>query len=182
MAIGLHSVLTMLRGFIAVAILTTGAASGQNAVPEIRNVQVVDISRFRESHPAFTFLATPLPSARETGQIGNYGGPLQYYLNSALSYPLHDVIVPFGGSAQVPLAHGRVELFGNMGGIFVPVRTTSPTMPNSWLVQTSLGIRVALDPAHHFWAGGSALHVVDFADKQRQSGAWSADLTFRSGR
>ena len=158
-------------------IMLAGVAVGQ----EIHNAQVVNITRFRQSHPAFSFLATPMPDMRETGQIANYGGPLQNYLNAAWSYQSTDYKPPFGGSAIIPFARGRGELFGSMGGIFVPVRSTY-TMPNAWLVQTSIGIRVAVDPAHHFWVGGAAHHVVDFADKQRQWGAWSAGLTFRSGR
>jgi hypothetical protein len=162
-------------------IMLAGSAAGQEAVPQIHNAQVVDITRFRESHPAFSFLATPMPKMDETGQIANYGGPLQNYLNAAWSYALHELTPPFGGSVTIPFARGRGELFGSMGGIFVPVRS-SWTMPNAWLVQTSLGLHVAIDPAHHVWVGGVVRHVVDFADKQRQGGAWSADLTFRSGR
>jgi len=43
-------------------------------------------------------------------------------------------------------------------------------MPNAWLTQVSLGAHVALNPTRHFWVGGTARYLPDFADKTRQWG------------
>jgi len=59
---------------------------------------------------------------------------------------------------------------------------TPYSKPNSWLAQTSLGARIALDPGHHVWLGGTAYYLTDFADKTRQWSYGSADLTIRFGR
>jgi len=58
---------------------------------------------------------------------------------------------------------------------------SSYTMPNAWLTQASLGARVSLDQGRHFWVGGTARYLADFADQKRQWGYWSADFTFQSG-
>jgi hypothetical protein len=55
------------------------------------------------------------------------------------------------------------------GGVYVPIRTAY-TMPNAWLTQVSLGAHVALNPTRHFWVGGTARYLPDFADKTRQWG------------
>ena len=149
----------------------------QESVPATRNAQIVDISKFRQSHPAINFLLTPLPDMT-AGQLPDYGGPIQNYLNYSRAFPLHDLIAPFGGSGVATLFHGRVEIFGNATGIYVPFQS-SYTRPNAWFTQAILGARVALDTGHHLWVGGTARYTADFADKTRQHGLWSADLTYR---
>jgi hypothetical protein len=171
--------------------LTSGVenqADSTQADDSMRKPQLVDMSLFLKRHRGFTLFGQPLsnvkidgtPAVSPAGQIPYYGGPLQNYLNTEGVYTLHDVIRPFGASGSVPLAHGRMELFGTMGGVFVPFRSAY-TMPNAWLTQGTLGARVALDQAHHFWVGGTGSYLADFADKERQWGSWSADFTLQSG-
>lgn len=143
------------------------------------NAALVDISRFRATHPNFSF-STDAPASERNGQIPFYGGPVQTYFNSQINYILHDVIAPFGGRVTVPLAHGRVELLASTGGIFVPLATPY-SRQNSWVTQTTIGARVALDQGHHFWIGGSARHITNVADKTRQWGLLTGDFTFQSG-
>ena len=140
-------------------------------------VRPVDTGLFRKSHPALTLREFPILN----GQIPDYGGPLQNYLNTETTHPLHDVIRPFGASGIFSGARRRLELFGDIGGVYVPFRSVY-TMPNAWLTQAGMGARVALDQGHRFWVGGTASYLADFADKKRQSGSLSADFTFRSGR
>lgn len=72
-------------------------------------------------------------------------------------------------------------IHGGIGGIFVPYESWY-SKPNSWLTQTSLGARIALDPGHHFWLGATSYYLTDFADKTRQWGYGAADLTVRFGK
>jgi hypothetical protein len=138
-------------------------------------VEIVDTSRFLENHRSFTLLSA-VPAAVEVdgkatetpnGQILYTGGPLQQYLNLEAMHPLYDVMRSFGATGVTTLARGRAEIFGGMGGLFVPYRTPY-TMPNSWLTQISLGARVPLDQRQHFWLGGTAPYLTNFADKNRQ--------------
>jgi hypothetical protein len=156
--------------------------SPTNAAVINATAQLVDISRFRASHPTFSIVVQDhnIPSDALNGQIPQYGGPLQYFVNTRSLYPLHDLITPFGASAAVPMAHGRIELLGSAGGLFEPI-ATAYTRPNAWVTQATFGARFALDQAHHFWVGGNARYVTDFADKKRQFGLLTADFTFQSG-
>jgi hypothetical protein len=154
-------------------------AAGQTS-PTNGNAQVVDISKFRESHPALNLLLTPLPDMA-AGQIPDYGGPIQNYLNVASGLSMQEIRPPFGGSGIATFAHRRLEILGNLSGIFVPFQSswTQSTRPNAWFTQATFGARFALDPGHHIWAGVTGRYTADFADKTRQHGLWSADLTYR---
>jgi hypothetical protein len=168
---------------IWITAVTFGCAAASVAQEPAGNAALVDISRFRASHPRFTFTVQDhnTPSDALNGQLPYYGGPIQYFVNTQATSVLRDVILPFGASASLPLAHGRIELLGSAGGLYVPI-ATAYSRPNAWLTQATFGARFALDPAHHFWVGGSARYLTDFADKKRQSGLLTADFTFQSGR
>ncbi len=152
-------------------------ATAQEIAPVPANAQIVDISKFRQTHPALNLLLTPLPDMT-AGQIPDYGGPIQNYLNYSASFPMNNVINPFGGSGIATFAHGRGEVFGNIAGIYVPFQS-SWTRPNAWFTQATFGVRYALDPGRHLWVGATGRYTADFADKTRQHGLWSADLTYR---
>jgi hypothetical protein len=152
-------------------------APAQEIAPVSANAQVVDISKFRQTHPTLNFLLTPLPDMT-AGQIPDYGGPIQNYLNYSASFPMIGVITPFGGNGVATFAHGRGEIFGNIAGIYVPLQS-SWTRPNAWFTQATFGVRYALDPGRHLWVGATGRYTADFADKTRQHGLWSADLTYR---
>jgi hypothetical protein len=149
---------------IAVFIATTGELPAQTlaAVP-----------------PAEEHLPPPQPDWIK-GQVPNYGGAIQFYLNMGRINTLHDVFPPFGGSFLRPIAHGRVELFGGAAGIYVPFASVL-TRQNSWLTQASVGARVSLDTSRRFWIGTTSWYLVDFADQKRQRAFQSADFTFRFG-
>ncbi len=152
------------------------------------SVNVVDASLFLKNH-SYTLFGFPFSDVQidgtapavPNGQILYAGGPLQSYLNIEQSYPLYDVVRSFGATGVFTADRRRIELFGGMGGVYVPFRS-SYTMPNAWLTQVSAGARIALDPGQHLWLGGTASWLTDFADKNRQWGSLSADFTFRTGR
>jgi hypothetical protein len=142
-------------------------------------------SRFRiyAVQPATRF--GDFPAVNTSGQIPNFGGVLQGFAN------LRDVSVwrtrpendkaPFGGEVVLPLARERVELFGGTGGVYSTMGTPY-TRPYTWLTQTKLGGRVALDPAGHFWLGTTAYHQTNFGEKTRQWVTGTADFAIRFGR
>jgi hypothetical protein len=142
---------------------------------------------FAVTHPHFRSLmgglASPSipPSKAVLYSSDNFDGPLRDFLNLNLTSAQPEFAKAFGVSGIMPLAHGRVEIFGSAGGIFVPFRTRY-TMPNAWFTEANLGARLALEPSHHLWAGGTVHYMADFADKTRQWGYASADLTIRFGR
>jgi hypothetical protein len=122
------------------------------------------------------------------GQIHFLDGALQNYLNinngvnnTDLLGHTRYMLLPFGATAVLPVAGGRLEIHGGFGGLFVPYES-SYSKPNSWLTQISLGARIALDPGHHFWLGATSYYLTDFADKTRQWGYGAADLTVRFGK
>jgi hypothetical protein len=124
---------------------------------------------------------TTSPEALENGQIRNYGGPLQTYLNLATLDIARDTHLPFGATAVVPVNRWHLELFGGIGGAYATFRTPC-AMVDSWMVQTSVGARVALDQGRHVWIGTTASYITDFADKKRQWVTGTADLTLRFGK
>jgi hypothetical protein len=89
--------------------------------------------------------------------------------------------LPFGATAILPINRWHLELFGGIGGTFAPFRS-SYAMTNSWMVQTSMGARVALDQGRHIWVGTTARYMTDFADRKRQRVTGTADLTVRFGK
>ena len=129
-----------------------------------------------------------------TNQIPHFGGFLQYFANRADTTTASGIRPPFGGNIVVPLVHGRIEIFGGIGGVYFQptiylrpgtayVRRGVPyVQPDSWLMQGSFGGRAALDPEHHFWLGASTYYLVNFADKTRRWSSSSADFAVRFGR
>jgi hypothetical protein len=128
------------------------------------------------------------PSVDTNGQLPSFGGPLQFYANlpnlSAWSNGYIGVSrgkTPFGGDIILPFWRGRAEMFGGVAGVYV-LMGTRITRPYTWLTQTKLGWRVALDPEHHVWLGATGYYLTNFAEKTRQWASGSADLTIRFGR
>lgn len=121
-------------------------------------------------------------SIKEPGvQIPDFGGALQAYVNRLAPVAPLNSQLPFGGNVVLSLARRRVEIFGGMGGIFVPY--ASPyTAPNTWLMQNKAGFRVALDPDKHVWLGATTYLMTNFAVKTTSSGAATADLTVNFGK
>jgi hypothetical protein len=129
-----------------------------------------------------------------TNQIPHFGGFLQYFANRTDTTTASGIRPPFGGNIVVPLVHGRIEIFGGIGGVyFQPTISFHPgtayvrrgvpyVQPDSWLMQGSFGGRAALDPEHHFWLGASTYYLVNFADKTRRWSSSSADFAVRFGR
>jgi hypothetical protein len=163
------------RILVTTVLVASTYATAQGSLPEL-SIRFPAVSLFLKTHPTFTFLAEVparltsieiVPATNIKGQIPWFGGPLQYYINVSPAYALHDVLLPFGANFMRPVYHGRVEVFGAMGGIFVPTATRS-TRPNACLTQTSLGARVSLDQSRRFWVGATAWYLTDFADKKRQ--------------
>ena len=123
---------------------------------------------------------TMLPAV-ENGQIRFYGGPLQTYLNLAGLDIARETHLPFGATAVFPIQRWRLELFGGIGGAYA-IFHTPYAMTNSWMVQTTIGARTALDQGRHVWIGTTASYITDFADKKRQWVTGTADLTLRFGK
>jgi len=114
------------------------------------------------------------------GQSADFGGALQYYSIFGNQYTNPNAKPMFGANIALFLAKDRVELFGGTGGVFVP-EATSYTRPDSWLTQAKFGARVALDKGHHLWLGTTAYYLTNFAEKTRQWGYASGDLTVEFG-
>ena len=139
-------------------------------------------------------ISSDVPGLSTTNQIPLFGGPLQYFVNRADTTIASGIRMPFGGNILLPLARGRIEIFGGIGGVYFQptiflrpgtayVRRGVPyVQPNSWLTQASFGGRAALDPEHHFWLGASTYYLTNFADKTRRWSSSSADFTVRFGR
>jgi hypothetical protein len=128
------------------------------------------------------------PGVDTSGQIPPFGGPLQYYVNlpnlSACSNGHIGISrgkTPFGGNVILLFARERAEMFGGVAGVYV-VMGSWYTRPYTWLTQTDLGWRVALDRGHYFWIGSTGYYLTNFAEKTRQCGLGTADFTFRFGR
>ena len=143
-------------------------------------VRIVNVGAFADRPSLKVDVEAMMPTAAD-GQIHFYGGPLQTYLNLAGKDTAHDTHLPFGATFVLPINRWRLDLFGGIGGAFATFRTPY-AMTNSWIVQTSMGTRVALDNGRHIWVGTTASHVIDFADKQRQWVTGTADLTLRFGK
>ena len=135
-----------------------------------------------------------IPGLGTTSKAPLFGGFLQYFANRADTIIANGIRPPFGGNIVLPLARGRVEIFGGFGGVYYQptiflrpgtayVRRGVPyVQPNSWVTQAEFGGRAALDPEHHFWVGASSYHLINFADKTRRWSSNSADFTIRFGR
>jgi hypothetical protein len=147
----------------------------------IGQIRLVDPESFVNRPPALRIEVETMMPAVENGQIRYYGGPLQTYLNLVGKDTARDTHLPFGATAILPINRWHLEVFGGTGGVFAPFRG-SYAMTNSWMVQTSMGARVALDPGRHVWVGTTARYMTDFADKKRQWVTGTADLTVRFGR
>ena len=144
-------------------------------------IRIVDTSRFVNRPPALNREVETMLPAVENFQIRYYGGPLQTYLNLAGLDVARETHLPFGATAVLPIDRWRMELFGGMGGAYATFHTPYATT-NSWMVQTSMGARAALDQGRHVWIGTTATYITDFADKKRQWATGTADLTLRFGK
>jgi hypothetical protein len=121
-------------------------------------------------------------SVYPTGQAHDSGGSLESYSTLVNPTLWNGVKLPFGGNVVFPMARGRVELFGGIGGVYVSFPFQSPyARLNSWVTQAKFGTRVALDREHRFWIGATTHYQTNFADKTRQWGYGSADFTIRFG-
>jgi len=126
------------------------------------------------------------PGANTSGQIPNVGGSLQWFANlrnvSLWQSPAQSIDkTPFAGEFVLQFVRDRAELFGGIGGVY-SIMGTQYTRPYTWLTQTKLGTRVALDPAGHFWVGTTTYYYTNFAERTRQWVTRSADLTIRFGK
>lgn len=143
-------------------------------------------SRFRVEAVRPATRLGDFPAVNTSGQIPNFGGVLQGFANvrnvSLWRSPDQSINrAPFGGEVVLPLARDRVELFGGIGGVYSTMGTPY-TRPYTWLTQTKLGGRVALDPAGHFWLGTTVYYHTNFAEKTRQWVMGTADFAIRFGR
>jgi hypothetical protein len=144
-------------------------------------VRLVDPELFAKKPPPLNLEVETMMPAVKNGQIRDYGGPLQTYLNLAGLDIARDGHLPFGATAVLPIRRWHLELFDGIGGAYA-VFHTPYAMTNSWMVQTSVGARTALDQGQHVWIGTTASYITDFADKKRQWVTGTADLTLRFGK
>ena len=147
----------------------------------IGQIKLVDPGLFVNRPPMLRMEVETMMPAVVNGQIPSFGGPLQTYLNLAGQDVMRDAHLPFGATGVLPINRWRLEVFGGIGGVYAPFRT-SYAMTNAWMIQTSMGARVALDQGRHVWVGTTARYVTDFADKKRQWVTGTADLTVRFGK
>ena len=173
--------------------LCPGLALGQStespAAPRSKLYERPQPARHSESRFHVDMIQPPtrlgdFPAVNTSGQIPHFGGVLQDFAN------LHNVSLwrapdqnkaPFGGEVVLPLAHDRVEWFGGVAGVY-SVFGTPYSRPYTWLTQTKVGGRVALDPGGHFWLGTTTYYHTNFAEKTRQWVLGTADFGIRFGR
>lgn len=115
------------------------------------------------------------------GQVHTFGGILQNYANFVNHGIIDGAHLPWGGNFSTPIAGGRVEIVGSVGGIFVPYQAPA-ARKNSWLTEVNLGARVALDPDHRVWLGAGAYYLTNFAEKTLQRAYGAASLTVQLGK
>jgi hypothetical protein len=163
---------------------TSGSANDFRAMALKRvtsQIRLVDTDLFVTRPSALNVEVETMLPAAENRQIRDYGGALQTYLNLAGLDVARETHLPFGATAVLPIPRWHLELFGGIGGTYA-VFHTPYAMVNSWMVQTSLGARTALDQGRHVWIGATASYITDFADKKRQWATGTADLTLRFGK
>jgi len=144
-------------------------------------IRLVDTDLFAMKPPTFRPEVETMLPAVENDQIRFYGGPLQTYLNLAGLDTARETHLPFGATSVLPINRWRLELSGGIGGAYATFHTPY-AMTNSWMVQTSVGARAALDPGRHVWLGATTSYITDFADNKRQWVTGTADLTLRFGK
>ena len=144
-------------------------------------IRLVDTGLFVNRPPTLNLEVETMRPAVENSQIRDYGGPLQTYLNLAGLDIARETHLPFGATAVLPIHRWHLELFGGIGEAYATFHTPY-AMANSWMVQTSVGARTALDQGRHVWIGTTASYITDFADKKRQWVTGTADLTLRFGK
>ena len=115
----------------------------------------------------------------KTTQGYDFGGALQAYANftgkgSATLTP------PFGSRLTLPVAQGRLELFGAVTGLIAPY-ANGHVRQNTWTTETQVGVRVPLDRDKRYWVGATGHYLVNFADRNRQWVFGTADFTVRLG-
>jgi hypothetical protein len=114
-------------------------------------------------------------------QIPDFGGTLQSYANMTAATVVDSTKLPFGGAVTLALGHDRVEMFGGAGAVYVPF-STPYSAPNTWLSQTKVGVRVALDQERHFWVGATTYLLTNFGEKTKNRSYGSADFSVRFGK
>jgi hypothetical protein len=165
-------------------IIVTAILSGVSAQENVAGFFHVTVPKSPKHKFVMDIIGTP-PQTNDSpidtnGQSADFGGALQYYSIFGNQYTNAYAKSMFGANIALYLARDRVELFGGTGGVFVP-EATSYTRPDSWLTQAKFGARVALDKGHHLWLGTTAYYLTNFAEKTRQWGYASGDLTVEFG-
>lgn len=170
--------------FVTIAAIAASTALGQQAAPasnhifDNRDFAINSVAATTRRFIVESTAQTPTPAIT---RIPYFGGPLQTYLNLTPGIVADQAKLPFGANVTVPVAGGRAEIYGGAGGAFIPYRSVY-TRQDTWFTQTRAGIRVALDPDRHVWLGGTAYYLTNFAEKKRQWGLGTADLTVRFGK
>ncbi len=133
---------------------------------------------------------TLLPSTYNTEFISVLSGQNLTFYNSGpfctscVIVPIPDrarvTLLPFGFKGILPVARGRIELFGGFGGAYA-WNSDNGKYTNALLAQASLGGRMALDRGRHFWLGTSLRGYSNFGDGKQVWVPWTFDLGIRFG-
>ena len=92
----------------------------------------------------------------------------------------HVTFLPFGFRGIAPFWRGRIELFAGGGGAYA--WHGGESFNNAWLMQATLGGRIALDGKRRFWAGTSGRFYSNTGPYRQQWLSWTADIGFRFDR
>lgn len=90
-------------------------------------------------------------------------------------------LVPFGLKGILPIADGRVELFGGLGGAYA-WHSDYGRYQNALLGQVSLGGRIALEHGRRFWLGTTLQGYSNFGSGKQAWVPWTINLGIRFGR
>jgi hypothetical protein len=114
------------------------------------------------------------------------------------------VLPPFGSQITWTFANGRAEIFGGFGGInaWKPENTTidparlpapgkklrpgsasfSKSFNDAWLVQETVGTKVAVDPGRRVWLGVTGRFITNFGPGKGRWAGFGPTAAFRFGR
>ena len=89
-------------------------------------------------------------------------------------------LVPFGFKGILPVASGRLELFGGFGGAYA-WNSDYSQYRDALLTQSSVGARLALDHGCHFWLGTTLRAYFNYGATKQVWSPFALDLGIRLG-
>jgi hypothetical protein len=168
-------------GWIASHPYGTGGGPAFNGTYEFRFSKYFAVEAAVDTTLTTTYYSTALPFESiipaGTGLTTVYGFTQYTYRGSARST---GVLV--GPRLLLPVAQGRVELFGGFGAAYDwNGRSDAPIAAGAVAMQGSMGARLAVDKQRRFWLGTTGRVISEFGSGAQTRLSFTADLGFRFG-